>query len=160
MLRVTLALSLSVAGALQLLPVAPRPMAVRHRPAVMGLFDGLQAGLAKLQAGEYDEAEIKRRVENQIRMKPCIIYGMKSCSKCEEARKVLNVHGAVHTYIDFEDDDDGMAIKAELIGLGHSSFPAVFAGGKLLGDVKRMDDAGELVPALISSGSLVPTQRI
>jgi len=160
MLRVTIALSLSVAGALQL-PVAPRSVLhVRHRQAVMGLFDGLQAGVAKLQAGDYDEAEIKRRVENQIRMKPCIIYGMKSCGKCEEARTVLNVHGAVHTYIDFEEDDDGMAMKAELIGLGHSSFPAVFAGGKLLGDVKKMDDAGELVPALISSGSLVPTQRI
>jgi len=126
----------------------------------MGLFDGLQAGLAKLQAGEFDEAEMKARVERQIRMKPCIMYGMQSCPRSKAAKQILGRMGAVHTYIDFDEDDEGMAIKATLHELGYSDFPAVFVGGTLMGDVKSLHAEGKLEPALTAAGSLVPTQRI
>lgn len=87
---------------------------------------------------------------------------MQNCEKCKKTKEVLNRLGAVHTYIDLDDpyDEDGMAMKAELIGMGHDAFPVVFALGEKLGDVPQLHEQGKLSDALIKSGSLVPTQRI
>ena len=51
-LRALLVLALSGATALRL-PVQPRAAQPRASPQ-MGLFDGIQAGMAKIMAGEYD----------------------------------------------------------------------------------------------------------
>ena len=161
-LRLILCSSLAACATAWTLPLIGRsvPRTSRVMAPAMGLFDGLQAGFAKLQAGEYDEEEIRSRVDRQIKMKPCVMYGMASCSDCQQAKKLLGKLGAVHTYVDFEEDDDGRAIQAELIGMGYSSFPAIFAGGKKLDDIVKMHANGQLEPALTSAGSLVPTQRI
>ena len=97
-----------------------------------------------------------------MKMKPCVVYAMQSCPKCTKTKKILSTMGAVHTYFDLDDESepDGAAMKAELIGMGHSDFPVVFALGTELKDVPRMHEQGTLADALMKSGSLNAVQRI
>ena len=44
--------------------------APRASPASMNLFGDLMAGVTKMQAGSYDEAAVKAKVERMIKMKP------------------------------------------------------------------------------------------
>ena len=76
MLMTTLLSLLSATSALVVPLRVSTPTLVPHRASTptMNFFNDLQAGMAKLQAGSYDEEEIKARLKNQIRMKPCVMY--------------------------------------------------------------------------------------
>lgn len=61
-------------------PTVAAPAATsRHTPASMNLFAGLQQGIAKAMAGDYDEAAVKANVERMIKMKPAIMFGTSTC---------------------------------------------------------------------------------
>ena len=100
----------------------------------MNFFDDMKKGLTKLQAGSYDEAAVKAKVEQQIRTKPCVMYSLSTCPFCAKAKSALTAMGAMYSVVELDDEDDGMAMKAELAGItGQTSCPQVFIGGKFIG---------------------------
>jgi len=152
-------------------PTALRCRAQQARAPVvqMDFFTDLKVGLTKLQAGEYDEAQVRADVERKIKMKPCIMFSQSTCPFCTEAKKILDGLGTMYTVVEVDVDEGGMAAKAELATiLGRTSLPAVFAGGQFvggcndggLGGVATLQKRGELGPLLIQSGALTATQRI
>ena len=115
-------------------PLAPAAPAVARStaPQMMDFFGGLQQGLAKVMAGSYDEAEVKGLIERQIKMKPCIMYSMSTCPFCSKAKEAITSMGSLYTVVELDEEDNGMAIKAELAGItGQTSVPQVFIGGRL-----------------------------
>ena len=135
----------------------------------MNFFSELSKGISKLQAGSYDEAEVRARVERQIKMKPCIMFSQSTCPFCAKAKEALTSMGAMYTVIDFDEEEDGAAVKAELIGITEqSSVPQVFVGGQFIGGcndggmggVLPLKESGKLEEMLISSGALVKGSRI
>ena len=87
-----------------------------------------------------------------------------------KAKAVLDNLNAMYTCIDCDEDEDGMAYKAELATItgGSVSVPAVFVGGEFiggcndggLGGVLPLHETGELEERLMKAGSLSATQRI
>ena len=151
-------------------PMAPQVVATRVASGpTMDFFGDLKKGLTKMQAGSYDEAEVKARVERQIKMKPCIMFATSTCPFCETARKEMRAMGTVFTEIDFDEEDDGMAMKAELAGItGQTSVPQVFIGGQFvggcndggMGGVVPLKKSGKLEEMLVAAGALVKGARI
>jgi glutaredoxin 3 len=98
-----------------------------------------------------------------VRTKPCVVYSMSSCPQCKKVKDVLTNLGAVHSEIELDEWEDGMAMKAELIGMGYSAIPATFVGGEYIGDadaVMKLNDQGALAEKLIAAGALSKVQRI
>ena len=71
--------------------------------------------------------------------------------------------GAMYTAVDLDDEDNGMAIKAELAGItGQTSVPQVFIGGQFiggcndggLGGVVKLDQQGRLDELLKAAGAV------
>ena len=152
-------------------PLAPAAPAVARStaPQMMDFFGGLQQGLAKVMAGSYDEAEVKGLIERQIKMKPCIMYSMSTCPFCSKAKEAITSMGSLYTVVELDEEDNGMAIKAELAGItGQTSVPQVFIGGEFIGGcndggiggVMPLKSTGELEQRLIKAGALVPGARI
>jgi len=98
------------------------------------------------------------------------MFSLSSCPFCKETKSLLSNMGVMYTCLDLDEEEGGMAMKAELANIldGRTSLPAVFAGGKFLGGcndgglggVVTLNKNGELAPLLQSSGALSPTQRI
>ena len=151
------------------LPSGIAPTVGRCRAPSMNFFGDLQQGLAKVMAGSYDEAEVKARVQRQIKMKPCIMFAKSTCPFCTTARETIEATGAMFSCIEMDLEDDGMATKAELIGItGVGTVPQVFIGGEFiggcndggLGGVVPLSKSGDLEQRLIKAGALVPGARI
>ena len=166
----------------------------RARTPQMNFFNNLATGLTKLQAGPYDEAAVRADVQRMIDRKPCVMFSLSTCPFCDETKKILSGMGVMYTWcafhahctctfsscthqyalvmfcsLDLDDEEGGMAMKAELAGIiGRTSLPAVFAGGKFLGGcndgglggVATLNKKGELAGLLQTAGALSPTQRI
>jgi len=126
--------------------------------------------VTKLQAGQYDEAEVRANVQRMIDRKPCVMFSLSSCPFCTETKATLSNMGVMYTCLDLDEEEGGMAMKAELANIldGRTSLPAVFAGGKFLGGcndgglggVTTLKKSGELANLLQAAGALSPTQRI
>jgi glutaredoxin len=169
MLRLALlSLTLSNAAALSLGTMRPH---VRSpvRSVHMNLFGGLMQGITKLQAGAYDQAAVKAKLDNQIKRKPCVMYSLSTCPFCAKAKDQLSSMGTVYTVVELDEQEDGMAMKAELAGItGQTSCPQVFAGGQFLGGcndggmggILPLAKSGKLEDILVKSGALSKTQRI
>ena len=80
-----------------------------------------------------------------------------------------HVDGQLYTVVELDEEDNGMAIKAELAGItGQTSVPQVFIGGEFIGGcndggiggVMPLKSTGELEQRLIKAGALVPGARI
>jgi glutaredoxin len=104
-----------------------------------------------------------------LSLRPCVMFSTTTCPFCEKTKKVLSGMGVMYTIIDFDEDEEGPALRAELAEvIGRTSVPAVFAGGEFLGGcndgglggVVTLHEKGELAPLLIKAGALSPTQRI
>ena len=90
--------------------------------------------------------------------------------QCEKTKKVLDDLNCMYTCLELDEEEDGMALKAELGSItgGRTSVPAVFVGGKFvggcndggLGGVVPLHESQELEKMLMEAGSLSPTQRI
>jgi len=152
-------------------PTASRtsPTASRSTAARMDFFGDLKKGLTKLQAGQYDAVAVKAKLDRQIKQKPCVMYSLSSCPFCAKAKAQLSGMGTMYSVIELDEEEDGMALKAELAGItGQTSCPQVFAGGQFvggcndggLGGVMPLAKSGELQKILIKYGALSATQRI
>ena len=146
------------------------PTETPARAAVsMNFFAGLQQGLAKAMAGNYDEAAVKANLERQIKMKPAILYGTTTCPFCAKAQEEITSMGAILSVYAFDEEEEGPAMKAELMKItGQSSVPQVFVGGEFIGGcndggiggVVPLNGSGKLEEKLIKAGALVPGARI
>jgi len=156
-----------------MLPSSMAPSSQLQRPRAvapsMNFFDDMKKGLTKLQAGSYDEAAVKAKVEQQIRTKPCVMYSLSTCPFCAKAKSALKTMGAMYSVVELDEEDDGMAMKAELAGItGQTSCPQVFIGGKFIGGcndggmggVMPLKESGKLEELLIGGGALVKGSRI
>ena len=95
------------------------PTETPARAAVsMNFFAGLQQGLAKAMAGNYDEAAVKANLERQIKMKPAILYGTTTCPFCAKAQEEITSMGAILSVYAFDEEEEGPAMKAELMKIG------------------------------------------
>jgi len=154
-------------------PAVPRGVpavaASRHAVPRMDLFAGLKQGIAKAMAGNYDAAEVKSGLERQIKQKPAIMYATSTCPFCAKAKKEITATGSILTVIDFDDEENGNAMRAELMMItGQSSVPQVFIGGEFIGGcndggmggVMPLKQSGKLEELLIKAGALVPGARI
>ena len=65
-------------------PVTRRRMALPR----MDFFNDFKKGVAKLQAGLYDEKAMREELEMQIRRKPCVMYSFSSCPFCKQAMEI------------------------------------------------------------------------
>ena len=94
------------------------------------------------------------------------MYSSSTCPCCKKARDAIEATGAMFTVVELDQEDDGMATKAELIGMtGQSTVPQVFIGGEFvggcndggIGGVLPLRDSGKLEPMLSASHDLDPS---
>lgn len=166
------ALAVATSATAFYLPKAPASAGrlLRHASEPrMDFFTDLKMGAAKLMAGQYDAEAVRSEIENNIARKPCVMYSTSTCPFCQKAREVLDGLGTMYTVVDLDEEENGMAIKAELAGIiGRTSVPAVFVGGEFvggcndggLGGVMTLQRDGKLEPLLIQSGAVSASKRI
>ena len=101
MLRTMLAVYCFSAAAALHASALPR-LAVRTSTPAMNFFSELSKGITKLQAGDYDEAAVRARVQQMIDRKPCVVFATTTCPFCNQVDDILTNMGAVHTRFDFD----------------------------------------------------------
>mmetsp|Transcript_27945 Transcript_27945/g.76279 ORF Transcript_27945/g.76279 Transcript_27945/m.76279 type:complete len:128 (-) Transcript_27945:773-1156(-) len=112
---------------------------------------------------------IRAKLDAQIQRKPCVMYSLTTCPFCAKAKAQLSGMGTVYTIVELDEEEEGMAMKAELAEItGQTSVPQVFAGGQFIGGcndggmggVLPLAQSGKLQEILIKAGALSATQRI
>ena len=114
---------------------------------------------APLQAGAYDRAAVRARIERDVRSGPVVVYSYTLSPFCAEAKALLAAQGAKVTVIELGDEwvpgllpADGAAVRAELGAMtGQTSMPHVFIGGASIGGLASGTPG---LKALLRDGSL------
>jgi glutaredoxin 3 len=113
--------------------------------------------IANLLAGDYDQAQVKTRIEELLKSAPCVMFTWQNSPSCKSAVKAMGASGFDYTVVRLDDPwDEGNKIRAEIGKMvGRTSVPMVFIGGKYVGgfDGGINDDAPGLV-ALAFRGCL------
>ncbi|KAH8066142.1 hypothetical protein JL722_553 [Aureococcus anophagefferens] len=113
---------------------------------------------APLQAGAYDRAAVRARIERRP-SGPVVVYSH-AVPFCTEAKALLAAQGARVTVIELGDGEwvpgllpaDGAAVRAELGAMtGQTSMPHVFIGGASIGGLASGTPG---LKALLRDGSL------
>ncbi|DBA99895.1 hypothetical protein WJX77_003942 [Trebouxia sp. C0004] len=123
--------------------------------------NNLKKGIAKVQAGDYDEAAIKAKVDNYLNDNPVVVFSWTSCPFCKNAKALLDSKGARYTAVELNTMDDGNAIRAQLAQMtNRTSMPNIFIKGTSYGGcndgpgVATLDKQGKLIPLLKQAGAL------
>lgn len=114
---------------------------------------------APLQAGSYDKAAARARIEQDVASSPVVIYSYTLSPFCSQAKELLDSVGARYKAIELAPEwlpglmsAEGAAVRAELGAMtGQTSMPHVFIGGKSVGGL--FTGTPGLVP-LLESGDL------
>ena len=115
---------------------------------------------APLQAGAYDKAAVRARIERDVRSGPVVVYSYTLSPFCTEAKALLAAQGAKVTVIELGDEEwvpgllpaGGAAVRAELGAMtGQTSMPHVFIGGASIGGLASGTPG---LKALLRDGSL------
>jgi glutaredoxin len=114
---------------------------------------------APLQAGAYDKAAVRARIERDVRSGPVVVYSYTLSPFCTEAKALLAAQGAKVTVIELGDEwvpgllpAGGAAVRAELGAMtGQTSMPHVFIGGASIGGLASGTPG---LKALLRDGSL------
>lgn len=118
---------------------------------------GFKQIIANVLAGDYDQAQVKMKIDELIRSAPCVMFTWQSSPSCQSAIKAMDASGLDYTVVRLDDPwDEGNKIRAEIGKMvGRTSVPMVFIGGKYVGgfDGGINDDAPGLV-ALAFRGCL------
>jgi glutaredoxin 3 len=131
-------------------------VAVKNSPLNAG-----KLALAKAQAGQYDEAAVKAKIQNLIKDNPVVVFSWSGCPFCKKAKAVLDAAGARYTALELDELADGKALRAELAALtGRTSVPNIWIGGANVGGcndgpgIATLQAKGELEPMLRAAGAL------
>ncbi|KAH8075948.1 hypothetical protein JL720_10407 [Aureococcus anophagefferens] len=115
---------------------------------------------APLQAGAYDRAAVRARIERDVRSGPVVVYSYTLSPFCTEAKALLAAQGARVTVIELGDGGSGCPAccprtaprSAELGAMtGQTSMPHVFIGGASIGGLASGTPG---LKALLRDGSL------
>lgn len=113
------------------------------------------------QAGSYDEAAVKSKVEKLIADNQVMVFSWSGCPFCKKAKAALSEMGAQYTALELDTIPDGKAIRAELTKMtNRTSVPNIFIGGKNIGGcndgpgLMTLENKGELKPMLQAVGAL------
>eukprot|EP00930_Biecheleria_cincta_P090483 TRINITY_DN79874_c0_g1_i1.p1 TRINITY_DN79874_c0_g1~~TRINITY_DN79874_c0_g1_i1.p1 ORF type:complete len:224 (+),score=40.24 TRINITY_DN79874_c0_g1_i1:91-762(+) len=115
---------------------------------------------APLQAGDYDRAAVRARIDSEVKSSPVVVYSYSLSPFCSEAKSLLDSLGARYKTIELAPEwlpglapVEAAQVRAELGALtGQTSMPHVFIGGKSIGGL--FTGTPGLVP-LLESGELV-----
>ena len=136
--------------------------------------------MAVAQAGAYDEAAVKAKVDSLVADNPVrwtatrrspstgphlpellppllhpqvVVFSWSGCPFCKKAKALLDGTGARYLAVELDEMDDGNAIRAELAKMtDRTSVPNVFIAGKSVGGCND----GPGVATLLSRGELTP----
>jgi glutaredoxin 3 len=125
------------------------------------LAEGKKA-LAKLQAGEYDEAAVKNAIDGIIAGDKVVVFSFSTCPFCIRAKKELDAMGVSYKAIELNEmGKEGMAMRAELAErTGRTSVPSIWIEGIPIGGCNdgpgllTLKANGELEPMLRAAGAL------
>jgi len=124
------------------------------------LAEGKKA-LAVAQAGSYDEASVKAKMEAMIADNPVMIFSFSTCPFCKNAKKLLDDMNVGYTAVELNEVEGGMAIRAELAKkTGRTSMPNIWIGGKGIGGcndgpgIMTLKKNGELFAMLEKAGAV------
>ena len=114
---------------------------------------------APLQAGDYDKAAVRERIQKEIKDHPVVVYSYTLSPFCTEAKSLLAEQGVEVKAIELGKEwlpgllsADAAAIRAELAAMtGQTSMPHVFIGGVSIGGLATGTPG--LTP-LLKAGSL------
>lgn len=115
---------------------------------------------APVQAGDYDKAAVRARIDSEVKSSPVVVYSYSLSPFCSEAKSLLDSLGARYKTIELAPEwlpglatVEAVQVRAELGALtGQTSMPHVFIGGKSIGGL--FTGTPGLVP-LLESGELV-----
>lgn len=118
--------------------------------------------LAISQAGDYDQAATRAKIEGLIASNPCVVFSWSGCPFCKKAKAVLDGVGAKYVALELDTmGQEGKAIRAELARMTErTSVPNVYIAGTSVGGcndgpgVQTLQGKGELVPMLLAAGAM------
>ena len=124
------------------------------------LAEGKKA-LAVAQAGSYDEASVKAKMEAMIADNPVMIFSFSTCPFCKNAKKLLDDMNVGYRAVELNEVEGGMAIRAELAKkTGRTSMPNIWIGGVGIGGcndgpgIMTLKKNGELFTMLEKAGAV------
>ncbi|GBF97393.1 hypothetical protein Rsub_09558 [Raphidocelis subcapitata] len=132
-------------------------IAVKESPLNKG-----KKALAKLQAGDYDEAAVRAKLEGILTGTPVVMFSFSTCPFCNRAKALLNELGASYEAIELNEmGKDGMQLRAELAQMtDRTSMPSIWIQGSFVGGcndgpgIMPLHKQGKLVPLLREAGAL------
>lgn len=118
--------------------------------------------LAKAQAGDYDAAATRAKIEQYIKDNKVIVFSWSGCPFCKNAKGLLSDVGAQFTALELDTlGPEGKAIRAELAEMtDRTSVPNIWINGQNVGGcndgpgVMTLHKDGKLVPLLKQAGAL------
>ena len=121
-----------------------------------------KAALAKLQAGQFDEAAVGKKVDDLIASNSVMVFSFSTCPFCVKAKKILDDAGVKYNAIELNQmGADGMQIRAVLAErTGRTSMPNIWIGGQGIGGcndgpgIVTLQKSGELIPMLQKAGAV------
>ncbi|KAI3433356.1 hypothetical protein D9Q98_003174 [Chlorella vulgaris] len=131
-------------------------VAVKKSPLNAG-----KKALAIAQAGQYDEAATRAKIDAWIANNPVVVFSWSGCPFCKKAKALLDSEGAKYTALELDQMPDGKAIRAELAKLtDRTSVPNIWIAGQNVGGcsdgpgVATLQSKGQLAPMLQAAGAL------
>mmetsp|Transcript_59587 Transcript_59587/g.156665 ORF Transcript_59587/g.156665 Transcript_59587/m.156665 type:complete len:218 (-) Transcript_59587:79-732(-) len=116
---------------------------------------------AKMQAGEYDEAEYTAKVDSYIKDNAAVMFSLSKCPFCIKAKQEFDDMGVKYLAVDIDLIPDGNAVKAVLADrTKRTSMPNIFIGGEGVGGcndgpgIMTLKKEGKLAPMLQKAGAL------
>jgi len=117
--------------------------------------------LAIMQAGSYDEAAVKAKLDAYIKDNAVVVFSWSTCPFCVKAKALLTDLGAKYTAVELNTMPDGNAFRAELAKMtDRTSMPNIFIAGQGVGGcndgpgVMTLNNEGKLVDMLKAAGAL------
>eukprot|EP00775_Hariotina_reticulata_P004876 gene4876-5121_t len=118
--------------------------------------------LAKAQAGDYDQAAVRAKIEGMINDNKVMVFSWSGCPFCKNAKALLSDLGAQYTALELDTlGQEGKAIRAELAEMtDRTSVPNIWIAGKNVGGcndgpgVMTLHKQNELLPMLKAAGAV------
>lgn len=123
--------------------------------------NNLKKGIAKVQAGDYDKAAIKSKIDDYLDKNGVVVFSWTRCPFCKNAKALLDKTGAKYLAVELDTMDDGNAIRSQLAEMtNRTSMPNIFIQGKSYGGcndgpgVVTLQNQGKLNSLLGQAGAL------
>ncbi|CAK0784836.1 hypothetical protein CVIRNUC_008041 [Coccomyxa viridis] len=117
--------------------------------------------LAKMQAGDYSEADINAKLDQYIQKSPVVVFSWSRCPFCVKAKSALKSMDANFVAVELDQMPEGAAMRAELAKrTNRTSMPNIWVRQQSIGGCNdgpgllTLERSGKLRPMLQSAGAL------